>query len=126
MQDRIILFTDEARFCAHSKHAHEWFLIGLRSSVKVKHGFKNCYVYGEVEPSSGEMFSLMLPEVNTELMNLFLQEMSGCYKDEKIVLVIDGAGLHKSKNSLCQKTLLYCFYRHTHERSIQLNVYGYI
>jgi len=84
---------DEARFGTHSKIRHGWFPTGSRSAVKVKLGFKNFYVYGAVKPTSGEMFSLTLPKVNTELMNLFLQEMSECYKGEKIVIVMDGMAL---------------------------------
>jgi transposase len=30
-------------------------------------------------------------------MNIFLQELSKCYSDDYIVLVVDGAGWHKSK-----------------------------
>ena len=87
---------DEARFGTHSKLGHGWFPTGIRSRVDVKLGFKNFYVYGAVEPSSGDGFSLILPKVNTECMNLFLQEMANTYKEEKILLVMDGAGWHKS------------------------------
>ena len=96
---------DEARFGTHSKLGHGWFPTGLRSSVKVKLGFKNFYVYGAVEPGTGEMFSLTLPKVNTELMNLFLQKMSECYSGEKIVLVMDGAGWHKSKKLIIPENI---------------------
>ncbi len=97
---------DEARFGTHSKLGHGWFPTGSRSAVKVKLGFKNFYVYGAVEPSSGEVFSLTLPKVNTELMNLFLQEMSECYKGEKIVIVMDGAGWHKSKKLIVPANII--------------------
>jgi len=97
---------DEARFGTHSKLGHGWFPTGSRSAVKVKLGFKNFYVYGAVEPSSGEMFSLTLPKVNTELMNLFLQEMSECYKSEEIVIVMDGAGWHKSKKLIVPTNII--------------------
>jgi hypothetical protein len=47
-----------------------------------------------------------LPKVNTELMNLFLQEMSECYKGEKIVIVMDGAGWHKSKKLIVPANII--------------------
>lgn len=96
---------DEARFGTHSKLGHGWFTTGIRSSVKVKLGFKNFYVYGAVEPSNGDMFSLILPKVNTELMNLFLQKMSECYRRENIVVVMDGAGWHKSKKLIVPENI---------------------
>lgn len=88
---------DEARFGTHSKLGHGWFPTGIRSTVLVKLGFQNFYLYGAVESSSGELFSLMLPKVNTDAMNLFLREMSKFYKDDEMVIVMDGAGWHKSK-----------------------------
>jgi transposase len=91
---------DEARFGTHSKIGHGWFPTGIRSSIPVKLGFQNFYVYGAVEPSSGELFSLTLPKVNTEAMNIFLREMSKCYKDDEIIIVLDGAGWHKSSKLL--------------------------
>jgi transposase len=88
---------DEARFGTHSKQGHGWFPTGKRSRVAVKLGFKNFYVYSSIEPKTGEAFSFILPKVNTECMNLYLQEMSKRYAGEKITLIMDGAGWHKSK-----------------------------
>ncbi len=88
---------DEARFGTHSKIGHGWFATGKRSRVSVKLGFDNFYTYSAVEPSSGETVSLILPKINTEAMNIFLLELSQTYKDDKITLVLDGAGWHKSK-----------------------------
>ena len=51
------------------------------------------------------MFSLALPKVNTELMNLFLHEMSERYKSEKILMVMDGAGWHKSKKLIVPENI---------------------
>lgn len=45
----------------------------------------------------GEDFSLFLPEVNTEMMNIYLQEMSKEYSDKQIMLIMDQAGWHKAK-----------------------------
>jgi transposase len=65
-----LLFMDEARFGTHSKQGHGWFPTGKRSRVAVKLGFKNFYVYSSIEPKTGEVFSLILPQVNTEMKPL--------------------------------------------------------
>jgi len=39
----------------------------------------------------------MLPQVNTEMMNIFLEELSKAYSEYKILLIMDQAGWHKSK-----------------------------
>lgn len=40
----------------------------------------------------------MLPYVNTDCMQLFLNKFSDENEGQKIVLIMDGAGWHKSKN----------------------------
>ena len=54
------------------------------------------YVYGAVDVCTGELDSLILPHVNTNCMQLFLNEVSIRHPNEHIVMVIDGAGWHRS------------------------------
>jgi len=93
-----LFFFDESRFGTHSKLGHGWFPTGLRSTNPIKLGFENFYLYSAIEPKTGEHFTLEIPYVNSNCMNVFLAEMSKEYADDKIVLVMDGAGWHKSKN----------------------------
>ena len=72
------------------KEAEQAFLIKL--------GFKNFYLYAAVNPKSGESFSYLLPQVNTECFNAYLSEMSKEMVGRKIVLIMDSAGWHKSCN----------------------------
>jgi hypothetical protein len=54
------------------------------------------YAFGAVDVCTGELDSLILPHVNTGCMQLFLNEVSKRHPDEQIVMVIDGAGWHRS------------------------------
>lgn len=90
-------FFDEARFGTHSKIGHAWLETGKRTPMPVKLGFKNFYLYSAVELGTGECFTLEIPHVNTICLNVFLQEFSRNYPNEQILLVMDGAGWHKSK-----------------------------
>lgn len=65
--------------------------------MPVKLGFKNFYLYSAVEIGTGDHFTVEIPYVNTVCLNVFLQEFSKAYAQEKILLVMDGAGWHKSK-----------------------------
>ncbi len=60
-------------------------------------GFENFYVYSAVNTDDGKHFSLLLPSVDTECMNIFLAELSKNIT-AKIILIMDGAGWHKSKS----------------------------
>ncbi|WP_425361870.1 IS630 family transposase [Candidatus Tisiphia endosymbiont of Mystacides longicornis] len=91
-------FFDESRFGTHSKLGHGWFRKGIRTQVKIKIGFQNFYVYSAVNPITGDDFSLMMPNVNTMSLNMFLVEMSKHIGVQKAIVVMDCAGWHKSKD----------------------------
>ena len=92
-----IFFFDEARFGTHSKIGHGWFKKGSRPEVKVKLGFENFYLYSAVDIKSGNNFTLHLPYVNMQCMQLYINEFAKEIGKEEIVLIMDGAGWHKSK-----------------------------
>ena len=81
-----------------------WFIKGIRTPVKVKLGFKNFYLYSSVNPNDGDSFTLLLPSVNTDCMNLYLKELSKKIKED-FILIMDGAGWHKSKNLIIPKNI---------------------
>jgi transposase len=93
-----LYFFDESRFGTHSKIGHGWFKRGKRTEIKVKLGFQNFYLYSAVNPKTGDSFSLTLPKVNTICMNIFLKEMAERLKGAPTIIVMDGAGWHKSKD----------------------------
>jgi transposase len=54
------------------------------------------YAYGAVSPLDGDFDSLILPHVNTECMQIFLDEIAQRHPDENLIMVMDGAGWHHS------------------------------
>jgi transposase len=100
-----LYFFDEARFGTHSNLGHGWFPKGKRTAVKVKLGFQNFYVYSAVNIDSGEDFSLIMPQVNTINMNEFLAQLSKDLGGKQVILVMDGAGWHKSKSLLIPENI---------------------
>ena len=56
------------------------------------------YVYGAASPMDGRFDSLMLPHVNSECMQVFLEEVAMRYPEDNIEMVLDGAGWHKSQS----------------------------
>lgn len=96
--DKEILYFDESRFGTHSKIGRSWRRTGVRSAVKIKLGFKNFYLYSSVNPNNGDIFTLLLPYVNTQCMNIYLDEISHYLSNQnkEAVIIMDGAGWHKS------------------------------
>jgi transposase len=93
-----LYFFDESRFGTHSKLGYGWFKKGSRTSLPIKLGFENFYVYSAINPSTGDDLSLVAPGVNTACMNIFLAEMSQHLEGTDAIIVMDCAGWHKAKN----------------------------
>ena len=62
------------------------------------------YAYGAVSPMDGKFDSLVLPH-NTECMQLFITEIASRYPQQNIVMVLDGAGWHKSTTFVVPENL---------------------
>lgn len=62
-------------------------------------------VFGAIEPKSGDNVFLVMPDCNTDMMNLFLDRLSEEYKNDIILLVCDGASWHKSKGLSIPKNI---------------------
>jgi len=93
----MVFFFDESRFGLHSFLGRCWARKGVRVTAPVNPSYQNFYVYSGVSPLSGDSFSLFLPWVNTEMMNLYLAELSAAFPDKVIMLIWDQAGWHKAK-----------------------------
>lgn len=74
--------------------------MGHRPIAEIDPRYEWTYLYGFVHPATGETEWLILPRVNSDWFNqalaTFAQQV-GAGADKQILLVIDGAGWHKSK-----------------------------
>ncbi|WP_370867410.1 transposase [Nitrosomonas sp.] len=68
----------------------------VRPLVKAMLAYEYTYAYAAVCPLDGMFDSLVLPNVNTECMQIFLDEIARRYPNENIVMVMDRAGWHRS------------------------------
>ena len=94
---KFFFFFDESRFSTHSNIGHGWIPKGKRSSVDIKLGFENFYIYSAVNPFEGNDFTLKMPNVNTGCMNIFLAEISKELGENSAQIVMDGVGWHKAR-----------------------------
>ncbi len=76
-----------------------------RGQVKTKLGKQNFYLYSAVNPRNGESSSLFEPNVNTDCMNILLEQMSQYLKTREAFLIMDCASWHKSKNLKIPKNI---------------------
>ena len=57
---------------------------------------RESYAFVAVAPALGQMTALVLPEANTEMMHLFLEQVAVEFADYFIVMQVDRAAWHRS------------------------------
>ena len=83
-----------------SRPKHCWAPPGMRPHVPSQVVRESVYIFAAVAPKAGLMTSLVLPSANTAMMNLFLEHVSQSFEDYFIVMQVDQAGWHHSKELL--------------------------
>ncbi len=70
---------------------------GVKPKGKVQWQFKATYLYGVVEPVTGEHFFYEFTHLNSDCFQVFLNLVSEQYKDCILILQLDQAGAHRAK-----------------------------
>lgn len=91
------MFQDEARFGRITDPRRCWAPYPLRPICKAMQTREYTYAYAAVSVADGMLDTLILPTANTECMQIFLDEVSVRHPEDRIVMVMDGAGWHRSK-----------------------------
>lgn len=91
----LIYYQDEARFGQHGTITRVWAKVGSRPRAIRQTQYDSLYVYTAVCPETGDACGLVTPKVNTDTMNVFLEQFSKeLPKDVHAVMVLDQAGWH--------------------------------
>jgi len=91
------MFQDESRFGRINEVKRCWAQKTVRPIINKQIIREYTYVYGAFSPMDGGMDSLVLPNMHTNTMNIFLREVSARHEDELILMVVDGAASHGSE-----------------------------
>ena len=93
-----LMFQDEARFGRMVRIKRCWAPTPLRPVVDNGYERQFTYVYGAVSPHDGELDWRIGPKMNAERMTEFLAQVSAAHPRELIIMILDGASSHKSKD----------------------------
>ena len=91
------MFQDEARFGRMVRIRRCWAPKPLRPVVDNAYEREFIYVYGAVSPLEGDLDWMLCPKMNTERMSEFLEQVQATHPQEFIIMVVDGASSHVSK-----------------------------
>jgi transposase len=93
-----IFCLDESRFGLLPIQRRRITLIGVKPLGTVQYRFENFYVYGAVEPTTGESFFLELPYLSSANFQIFLNEFSQGYQETLNIILMDNGSCHTAKS----------------------------
>jgi transposase len=97
MQNIRFLTQDESRLGLMPTTRRRITAKGTKPVQKVQFQFESYYLYGAVDPLTGESFFLELPYLNGECFQVFLDELSAVYTDDFMIMLADNASAHTAK-----------------------------
>ena len=89
---------DEGRFGLMATPKRCWTPIHTRPVIAKQIRREYVYAYTAVCPKLGRSTSLILPYANTEMMQLFLNQVSEDFSEYFIIMQVDQAGWHTTPN----------------------------
>ena len=89
------MFQDEARIGQKGRVCHRWYTRGKRPPGRADQRYTFAYIFAAAEPGTDNAFALVMPEVSTHAMQIYLDKLSATVAiDEHLLLVLDQAGWH--------------------------------
>jgi len=109
-QKDIRLFSqDESRFGLLPVQRKMITLKGVKPISHVQYEFKSSYIYGAVEPKTGEHFFLELPYLDTTCFQIYIDEFSRAYPDSFNIMLLDRGRFHRSKSLRLPSNIAFIF-----------------
>jgi transposase len=93
-----LMFQDEARFGRISDTRRCWCPKPVRPLCQAMVTQEYTYAYAAVSIADGQLDTLILPHVNSDCMQVFIDEVAARHQAERVIMVLDGAGWHKAKS----------------------------
>ena len=93
-----VYFQDESRFGQQGTTTNVWARRGSRPTAVRQTEYQYLWVLGAVCAETGHAEGLLSPQLNTKIVNLFLEQFSQTLgPDEHAAMIWDGAGFHVSE-----------------------------
>jgi transposase len=94
----LVYFQDESRFGQQGTTTQVWAKKGSRPPVVRQTEYEYLWVLGTVCPETGHPEGLLSPQLNANIVNIFLEQFSKTVPDDvQAVMLWDGAGFHTSQ-----------------------------
>ena len=104
-----IYFQDESRFGLFTRNGRALTAKGVQPICPYQHCFENLYLFGAFSPITGESLLLEMPFCNTDMFQIFLNELSSQNPDEFKIMFLDNGAFHKAKRLIVPHNIALVF-----------------
>ncbi len=102
-----VLAQDESRLGLMSVTRRRITAKGVKPIQKVQFQFESYYLYGAVEPLTGEGFYLEMPGLNSTCFQVYLDELSAHFRDYFMIMLTDNASAHTAKKLIIPDNIVF-------------------
>lgn len=88
---------DEGRFGLKVWFQRRWCPYRVRPPWIVEDHYEWCWLYAAVEPTTGKSFWALMPGVDSDCLQAFLDAFARHLGEHRVGLVLDGSGAHRAQ-----------------------------
>ncbi len=103
------LCQDETRIGMKTISGRKITIRGVKPIGKVQWKFQATYIYGVVEPKTGEHFFYEFTHLNSQCFQIFLDLVAAHFSDSILIIQLDNGGFHKAKKLVIPKNVILMF-----------------
>lgn len=103
------LYQDETRIGLKTISGRKITARGVKPIGKVQWKFQATYIYGVVEPKTGEHFFYEFTHLNSQCFEIFLELVAEKFADSILIIQLDNGGFHKKKKLKIPKNIILMF-----------------
>jgi transposase len=110
LQGKVRFFCqDETRIGLKTISGRKITIRGVKPKGKVQWKFQATYIYGVIEPSTGESFFYEFSHLNSDCFQIFLNLVSLRFPDSILIIQLDNGGFHKVKKLQIPENIILLF-----------------
>jgi len=104
-----LLCQDESRFGILPTTRRRITASGVKPIAQVDYHYHWFYLYGAVEPLTGEHFLLELPQLNADNFQIFLDQLSCANSESLNVMLLDNGRFHRANSLIIPQNIVLIF-----------------
>lgn len=104
-----LFFEDESRFGLHTVERRRITSKGVKPKTIHQMVFEYYYLFGVIEPATGEDFLLELPTLNAQTFQVFIDAFIQQYDDTTNVMIMDRGTFHMAKKLIIPSNMIFIF-----------------